>query len=142
MEKPVVRAWGVYQLLHKSDNYAVKRLVVNPLNSLSMQYHNHREEHWYVVEGSGSVLVNDNPLELSVGSSVNIPVGTWHQLTNTSRTHPLIIVEVQKGIYTEEDDIVRKNFETDNIISFFEYPKQEHEHKTLFEYDPKDIDFG
>jgi mannose-6-phosphate isomerase-like protein (cupin superfamily) len=101
------RPWGGWELLHKSDTYAVKRLVVKPQSRLSLQYHNHRKEHWYCVAGRGIVTINDVEQNIDAGDSVTIPLGTTHRLENISSTEYLVIVEVQEGIYLEEDDIVR-----------------------------------
>ena len=101
------RPLGIWELLHKSDTYAVKRLVVNPQSRLSLQYHNYRKEHWYCVVGRGIVTIDDNEKSISAGDSVTIPLGSKHRLENISSSEYLIIVEVQEGVYLEEDDIVR-----------------------------------
>jgi mannose-6-phosphate isomerase-like protein (cupin superfamily) len=102
------RPWGGWELLHKSDTYAVKRIVVNPQSRLSLQYHNHRKEHWYCVAGRGIVTIDNYESEgISSGDSVTIPLGSKHRLENISPSEYLIIVEVQEGVYLEEDDIVR-----------------------------------
>ena len=101
------RPWGGWELLHKSDTYAVKRIVVNPQSRLSLQYHNHRKEHWYCVAGRGIVTIDDVNKGIFAGESVTIPLGSKHRLENISSSEYLIIVEVQEGVYLEEDDIVR-----------------------------------
>lgn len=101
------RPWGGWELLHKSDTYAVKRLIVSPNCRLSLQYHNHRKEHWYCVAGRGIVTLDDEIKSINAGDSVTIPLKSTHRLENISSSEFLIIVEVQEGIYLEEDDIVR-----------------------------------
>ena len=101
------RPWGGWELLHKSDTYAVKRLVVKPQCRLPLQYHEHRKVHWYCVAGRGIVTIDDVEKSISAGDSVTIPLGSVHRLENISSSEHLIVVEVQEGIYLEEDDIVR-----------------------------------
>ena len=72
-----------------------------------MQYHEHRKEHWYCVAGRGIVTIDDVEKSISAGDSVTIPLGSVHRLENISSSEHLIVVEVQEGIYLEEDDIVR-----------------------------------
>ena len=55
----VKKPWGTYEVLLDEPNYKVKRIVVNPYERFSLQYHKHREEHWVVVEGDGIVQVNE-----------------------------------------------------------------------------------
>ena len=84
----------------------MKRLVVNPGASLSLQMHHHRAEHWIVVKGTASVTRGDETLLLSENQSTYIPLGTRHRLQNPGKV-PLEIIEVQSGAYLGEDDIVR-----------------------------------
>jgi mannose-1-phosphate guanylyltransferase len=110
------RPWGVYYVLENSPNYKVKKIVVNPEQRLSLQMHKHRSEHWVVVSGSASVEIrngDDNSkwnFDLPPNESCFIPMNTLHRLANFGKI-PLVIVEVQVGEYTGEDDIQR--FEDD-----------------------------
>lgn len=101
------RPWGVWELLHRSDNYAVKRLIVLPEQRLSLQYHLHRDEQWYCVSGQGIVVLDGAEIPFTPGDTINIPVRSTHRIINPSMNTPLTIVEVQVGFYLEEDDIIR-----------------------------------
>lgn len=104
------RPWGSYQVLSQScdSNYAIKKLIVNPGNRLSLQYHHHRTEHWFVVKGSGIATVNDSNIPLTPGRSVDIPCGSIHRLAaNADSNGPLEVIEIQTGNILSEDDIVR-----------------------------------
>jgi mannose-1-phosphate guanylyltransferase/mannose-6-phosphate isomerase len=102
----VHRPWGSYEGVDSGERFQVKRLVVKPGASLSLQMHHHRAEHWVVVKGTARVTRGDEVLLLSENQSTYIPIGTRHRLENPGTT-PLEIIEVQSGSYLGEDDIVR-----------------------------------
>jgi mannose-1-phosphate guanylyltransferase/mannose-6-phosphate isomerase len=102
----VIRPWGYYKNLQVGSNFLVKEINVNPGIQLSLQYHNHRAEHWVVVEGYARVTNGDNVFNLEPNQSTYIPIGVTHRLENTGMT-PLRLIEVQTGDLISEDDIVR-----------------------------------
>lgn len=111
-----VRPWGVYYVLEDKPTFKVKKIVVNPGQRLSLQSHQHRSEHWVVVSGMATVEVRKGKDEsewvqsLCPNESTFIPMTCMHRLANYGKI-PLVIVEVQVGEYTGEDDIER--FEDD-----------------------------
>jgi mannose-1-phosphate guanylyltransferase/mannose-6-phosphate isomerase len=102
----VYRPWGNYETVDESDRFQVKRIVVNPGASLSLQMHHHRAEHWVVVKGTAKVTRGDEEISLTEDQSVYVPLGTKHRLVNPGLI-PLELIEVQTGSYLGEDDIVR-----------------------------------
>jgi len=102
----VFRPWGNYESIDEGKRFLVKRIVVNPGASLSLQRHKHRAEHWVVVTGTAKVTRGDEVLELHEDESTYIPVGMKHRLENLTNV-PLEIIEVQTGGYLGEDDIER-----------------------------------
>ncbi|KAI3591362.1 Mannose-1-phosphate guanylyltransferase [Cupriavidus sp. U2] len=104
--RKVQRPWGCYDSIDHGDRFQVKRIVVEPGASLSLQMHYHRAEHWVVVRGTARVTCGDTVSILSENQSTYIPIGTQHRLENPGKT-PLEIIEVQSGSYLGEDDIVR-----------------------------------
>ena len=104
------RPWGTWTVLREGGGYKVKLIEVRPGHRLSLQSHQHRSEHWVVVSGQARVQLNDQVFELSAFESTVISVGAVHRLENPG-SHPLVIVEVQKGEVLSEEDIVR--FEDD-----------------------------
>ena len=100
------RPWGWYDVLTCSDGFQVKRITVHPGASLSLQSHQHRSEHWVIVEGTAKVTVADDVKLVPVGASVYIPLGAVHRIENTGEV-PMVFIEVQVGVYLGEDDIVR-----------------------------------
>jgi len=106
METINKRPWGYYQILSDAPDHKVKRIVVEPGGSLSLQRHKLRSEHWYAVAGVGSAIVGDRDCPLSAGLAVDIPQGAIHRLKNNSDID-LVIIEVQTGTYFGEDDIER-----------------------------------
>jgi len=102
----VQRPWGTYTVLEEGGGFKVKRIVIRPGASLSLQLHHHRSEHWVVVRGVARVINGKQDFLLSANQSTYIPLGTKHRLGNPG-TEPLEIIEVQTGSYLGEDDIVR-----------------------------------
>ncbi|EXJ15946.1 mannose-1-phosphate guanylyltransferase/mannose-6-phosphate isomerase [Imhoffiella purpurea] len=102
----VHRPWGSYESIGQGSRYQVKRLTVKPGESLSLQMHHHRAEHWIVVSGTARVTCGDETFLLTENQSTYIPVGATHRLENPGSI-PLELVEVQSGSYLGEDDIVR-----------------------------------
>ena len=101
------RPWGYYKTTVLNDYFRGKIISVKAGGQLSLQSHNHREEHWIVVHGTGTVQIDDSVISVRCGSSVFIPKGCKHRLINTDKTENLIISEVQIGDYFGEDDIIR-----------------------------------
>ncbi len=104
--KTVYRPWGYYTCLNSGKGYLTKLIYVLPKNRLSLQSHNHRSEHWVVLEGSADVVLEDNTYSLQKGKSIDIPQKAKHSLQNNTDI-PLKILEVQRGDYISEDDIIR-----------------------------------
>ncbi|MSR15863.1 MAG: mannose-1-phosphate guanylyltransferase/mannose-6-phosphate isomerase [Gammaproteobacteria bacterium] len=102
----VFRPWGTYEGVDAGERFQVKRIMVKPGASLSLQMHHHRAEHWIVVKGTARVTRGDEVFLLSENQSTYIPLGATHRLENPG-TIPLEIIEVQSGAYLGEDDIVR-----------------------------------
>jgi len=106
VHRKVFRPWGWYDSIDAGARFQVKRIVVKPGASLSLQMHHHRAEHWIVVSGTARVTRNTETFLLSENESTYIPLGTTHRLENPGRV-PLEMIEVQSGAYLGEDDIVR-----------------------------------
>ena len=106
LHRMVYRPWGNYDSLEAGERFQVKRIVVKPGASLSLQKHHHRAEHWIVVSGTAEVTCDDNVFLLSENQSTYIPLGSRHRLRNPGKL-PLELIEVQSGSYLGEDDIVR-----------------------------------
>jgi mannose-1-phosphate guanylyltransferase len=102
----VLRPWGSYTVLTEGAGFKVKRIVVKPGASLSLQLHHRRSEHWVVISGVAHVTRGEETADLASNQSTYIPVGVKHRLANRG-TQPLEIVEVQCGTYVGEDDIER-----------------------------------
>ncbi|MBK7278683.1 MAG: mannose-1-phosphate guanylyltransferase/mannose-6-phosphate isomerase [Betaproteobacteria bacterium] len=106
LHRKVHRPWGWYDGIDQGPRHQVKRILVKPGASLSLQMHHHRAEHWIVVTGTAEVTVGDKVLLLAENQSTYIPLGATHRLRNPGKV-PLEIIEVQSGSYLGEDDIVR-----------------------------------
>ena len=106
VHRKVHRPWGTYDGIEKGERFQVKRIVVDPGASLSLQMHYHRAEHWIVVRGTARVTRGEEIFLLTENESTYIPPGTRHRLENPGRM-PLELIEEQSGAYLGEDDIVR-----------------------------------
>jgi mannose-6-phosphate isomerase-like protein (cupin superfamily) len=104
------RPWGYFLVLHEDTGYKVKQFVVNPGSRLSLQRHRHRSELWQVVRGEAVVTRGKEIVRLLPGGWIAIPLGTLHRVESVGKEN-LVVIEVQMGEYTGEDDIER--FEDD-----------------------------
>ncbi len=100
------RPWGYYKTLESGPRYKVKRILVDPLQILSLQMHYHRSEHWVVVQGTAKVTIGETTQILHENQSTYVPKGVVHRLENPGKV-PLEIIEIQVGEYLGEDDIIR-----------------------------------
>lgn len=100
------RPWGSYTILEDGERYKIKRIVVNRGETLSLQMHHHRSEHWVVIKGTARVTIGEEIKFIHENESIYIPKSTFHRLENPGKV-PLEIIEVQNGEYVDEDDIVR-----------------------------------
>lgn len=104
--RTVVRPWGSFTILGEGEKFKVKKLVLKPGASISLQYHHHRSEHWIVVQGAACVRNDEHEELIMANQSTFIAPKAIHRVSNPGRDE-CIIVEVQVGSYLGEDDIVR-----------------------------------
>lgn len=100
------RPWGRFDILMEAETLKVKMLNVYPKKRLSLQYHEKRSEHWFVVKGKAKIHLDGKEFYLNQGSSIDIPLGKNHFIGNDTDAE-LIIIEIQQGDYLKEDDIIR-----------------------------------
>ena len=100
------RPWGSYTVLEVGRTFMVKGIDVLPGKRLSYQKHSQRAEHWFVVEGTAKVTLDDRDITVAAGEAIDIPIGSAHRVENPGDGE-LIFIEVQRGNYLGEDDIVR-----------------------------------
>ena len=100
------RPWGWFETLALADRFQVKRIVVKPGAALSLQSHVHRSEHWIVVSGTARVTVDETVTLVTENQSIYVPLGAVHRMENPGKV-PMVLIEVQTGIYLGEDDIIR-----------------------------------
>lgn len=100
------RPWGNYTVIDEGQHYKVKRLVVLPGKRMSYQLHHQRDEHWMVVQGQAQVTLEGKESIVETGRTVDVPVGAAHRIANPGN-ETLVLIEIQRGNYLGEDDIVR-----------------------------------
>jgi mannose-6-phosphate isomerase len=101
------RPWGSFTVLDEGAGFKVKRIEVLPGKRLSYQKHRHRNEHWFVVAGTAKVTLNDKTIFVETDKTIDIKIGDAHRVENPSETEDLIFIEIQRGDYLGEDDIIR-----------------------------------
>lgn len=106
VHRTVSRPWGTYTVLEEGPRFKIKRIVVKPGASLSLQMHHHRSEHWIVVSGTAKVTNDEQVSMVYTNQSTYISAGNKHRLENPGKLE-LVLIEVQSGEYVGEDDIVR-----------------------------------
>ncbi len=100
------RPWGSFTVLDEADNFKVKRIEVLPGKRLSYQKHAQRAEHWVIVQGVAKVTLDGREIILGAGQFVDIAIGAAHRVENPGDER-LVFIEIQRGDYFGEDDIVR-----------------------------------
>lgn len=101
-----IRQWGGYRVILDSPTHKVKEITVNSGERLSLQYHNHRKEHWYIVSGIAKAIKGKTPRILTAGDSIDIHLGEVHRIENIGK-ETLVFIEVQTGESFDENDIIR-----------------------------------
>jgi mannose-6-phosphate isomerase len=100
------RPWGSFTVLDEGNHFKVKRIEVLPGKRLSYQKHSQRAEHWVVVQGTAKVTLDDREIIVTSGETIDIAIGAAHRVENPG-TDTLVFIEVQRGSYLGEDDIIR-----------------------------------
>ena len=100
------RPWGHYEILQETDFYKVKSIHVKPGSRLSYQRHQKRKEHWFIVAGIATIVLDGQTFTKQPGETVDVEIGQLHRIANSGDTE-LIFIEVQTGTYFGEDDIER-----------------------------------
>ncbi len=100
------RPWGRWSVLDEGPGYKVKRIEVHGGHRLSYQTHEHRAEHWLVISGTATFVIDGVTTSASPGEHVDVDQGAAHRIGNDT-AEPVVIIEIQRGGYTGEDDIVR-----------------------------------
>ena len=90
----------------RRNTFKVKKILIEPGKSISLQRHKHRSEHWVVIKGQASVTKGSDSLTLSATESIFIEKEEIHRLENKSDDN-LEIIEVQSGTTLLESDIER-----------------------------------
>ena len=106
LNEKIKRPWGYYTIIAQGTGFQTKIIHVNPHQKLSVQSHNHRSEHWFVLSGCAKVLLNKDYYNLNIGQSIDIPIKEIHSLQN-EYDKDLEVLEVQMGEILSEEDITR-----------------------------------
>ena len=103
----VKRPWGNYIILSKSKDFLLKKITIKPLGILSYQSHEYRSEHWVIIEGKATVIINNKTHYLEKNENIFIPKRAKHRVLNENKKNKLVLIEVQTGTKFLESDIKR-----------------------------------
>ena len=106
MTSIVLKPWGSYQVIVEGEKYIIKKIIVKPGGKLSLQSHQHRSEHWIVVQGEAEVTIEDDIKIFNSNEYIFIPLQAKHRLANNSSEN-LILIEIWYGDSLDEKDIIR-----------------------------------
>ena len=106
MKSTINKPWGSYQIIEEGTEYIVKKLFIKENQETSLQSHDHRSEHWIVVNGTAEVTIDKETKVVETNQSVFIPSKVKHRIANRSK-QDLIIIEVWFGTKLDEEDIIR-----------------------------------
>lgn len=98
--------WGTWEIMDIGEKYIIKKIIVFPNQSLSLQLHNHRNEHWIIVSGRASVTIGDTTQTVQENTHFYIPYGIKHRIENTT-DNIVCFIEIQTGEVLDESDIIR-----------------------------------
>ena len=101
------RPWGTYEVFYDGQDCKVKKIVIDPGQSPSYQFHHKRSENWIIISGEGTARIDDRFFVVTGGDSIFVPALAKHTISNSHDSEPLVFIEVQTGTYFGEDDIVR-----------------------------------
>ena len=107
MIKSIKKPWGSFIILNKSKDFLIKKIIVKPEGVLSYQSHNFRSEHWIIIEGKATVIINNRTFYRSENENIFIPKKAKHRVLNESSKKKLVLIEVQTGSKFLESDIKR-----------------------------------
>ncbi len=102
----VDKPWGTYEVLLDEERYHLKRLTVNPGEMTSLQSHDHRQEHWVIVNGEGTIVLADEEKPVTYGDHIHVKTGQKHRIQNNGE-NDLVLIEVWTGEAMDENDIER-----------------------------------
>ncbi len=100
------RPWGYCEVLDEGEGWLLKKLVIHPGQSISLQYHLHRQEHWMFVQGSGYLISGDARGNFGIGAIHTVEKEMTHRIVNNGEID-VVVIELQTGSILSEDDIVR-----------------------------------
>jgi len=106
MNSIIKKPWGSFEILKSGKKFLLKKIYVKPGGVLSLQNHEHRSEHWIVVEGKAEITINDKITDLKENENIFIPKGAVHRMANKTDID-LVIIEIWYGDKLDENDIKR-----------------------------------
>jgi mannose-6-phosphate isomerase len=115
-EQPSRRPWGFFEVLAEGPGHKVKRITIHPGQRLSLQRHLRRSEHWVVAAGRALVTLEGRDIPLGEGEALDIPRQAAHRAANAG-DGPLVFIEIQRGDYLGEEDIVRLEDDYGRLLS-------------------------
>jgi len=99
--KKEIRPWGDFERFTLNEKTTVKIITVNEGESISLQTHEHRDEFWRVLSGSGVIRIGTTDHEAHEGSAFFCPRHEEHRVTGGKRG--TVFLEIAFGDFDEKD---------------------------------------
>jgi mannose-6-phosphate isomerase-like protein (cupin superfamily) len=96
-----IRPWGNFERFTLNEPSTVKVISVEPDQELSLQVHEHRDEGWKILRGSGTVTIGDTQLPAKPGDEFFVNRGEKHRIA--SGPEGLQLLEIAFGSFDEKD---------------------------------------
>ena len=101
------KSWGSFTVVDVQNNALVIRVVLLPGNSLKYHSHQHRDEVWTIMEGTGTVILDGEKKKVKVGDVITMKAGQKHTIIADTK---LVVNEVQLGEDISEEDKIKYDF--------------------------------
>jgi len=96
-----VRPWGNFERFTLNEVSTVKIITISPNEELSLQFHEHRNEYWRILSGSGTVYVDDMNQAANVGEEFTVRKGQKHRIA--AGPEGIQVLEIATGHFDEAD---------------------------------------
>ncbi|WP_031553426.1 sugar phosphate nucleotidyltransferase [Oribacterium sp. FC2011] len=89
------KSWGTYRILDVEENSLTIKATLKPGHRMNYHSHEHRDEIWNVIQGTGKTIVDGMEQPIKPGDVVTMAAGTKH--TVIAGDEGLQLIEVQLG---------------------------------------------
>ena len=88
------KSWGSFRVLDVEDESMTIKVTLNPGHKMNYHSHEHRDEIWNIISGTGKVIIDGNVTFVKPGNIIQMPAGSKHTVIADTM---LQLIEVQLG---------------------------------------------